>query len=155
MTFLAGQTLTAAALKAATGSGYRCRYVNSGTAETFSAATKLSFPTALQTTPFVVASGTGNTDFTVQSGGAGWWTLTGGGRYGNQNFECYWVIRRGTTDIKGVNMPARVFGVAAVTETLYAAVGDSFNFTAVPSGSITTAQVGEVQSFSMVYVGPD
>jgi hypothetical protein len=155
MAFTAGQTLTAAALGAATGSGYRCRYVNTNTPQTFAAMTKLSFPTALQTSPFITASGTGNTDFTIATGGAGWWSINGGGRYGNQNFECYWVIRRGTTEIKAVNMPVRTFGVAAVSESLYCAEGDSFSFSASPTGSITTAQVGELQSFSMVFEGPN
>ena len=133
-----------------------CRYTNPSTTQNFLSGqlNKFSYPTAVKTTPGIVASGTGNTDFTVQTGWDGWWTIDAGGRLGNTSVGAYFTIRKGTTEIKGHNpQAAQTFHVASVSLLYYLAAGDSINFVCGPSANITTAPADEVQSFAMKYHG--
>jgi len=133
-----------------------CRYTNPSTNQNFLSGqlNKFSYPTAVKTTPGIVASGTNNTDFTVQTGWDGWWMIDAGGRLGNTSVSAYFTIRKGTTEIKGHNpQAAQTFHVASVSVLTYLAAGDSINFACGPSSNITTAPADEVQSFAMKYHG--
>jgi hypothetical protein len=138
------------------GTSTGCRYYNNGSdTPTLTTQTRLTYPQTLQSTALVVPSGAFNTDFTVQK--TGWWGVSAGGRYGNQNQSCYWSLRKtvsGTvTEIKGENVPSMIFGVATVSDEVYLNAGESVNFSVAPTGSITITPSFELQSFAMKYRG--
>lgn len=136
--------------------GGGCRHTNVSTTQNFLTGqlNKFSYPTTVNSTPGITPSGLGNTDFTVQTGWDGWWTIDAGGRLGNTSVGAYFAIRKGTTEIKGHNpQGSQTFHVASVSVLYYLVAGDAINFVCGPTANITTAPAGEVQSFAMKYHG--
>lgn len=77
--FPPGTDLTDALLNAAVPLGVRYEQKGSAQSPGNAADLKMKFETAVDTNTDVVASGTGNTDFTLQR--TGWWLATAGTRY--------------------------------------------------------------------------
>lgn len=123
---------------------HACRYYRSVTADTvFAANAPVPFDTAVKTSPLIVASGSGNTTFTV--GATGWYDIRTTVRQGTTASTPYiWVVAGGVTIGGADGQASSGFWVLNVATSTYLTSGQTIQVQ--QNGMTISAEPGPSQS---------